>query len=217
MSDPDEDDMARLKRAVRYLKDAPRFVNRYHYQGKPEGIGAWADTDFAGCERTRKSTSGGIVVHGAHVIKTWSVNQAVIALSSGEAEYYGLVKAASVAIGMKSLGEDLGMVLTGKITIRSDASAAIGIANRVGIGKVRHIEVNQLWLQDKVYGGEVEIVKVKSEDNLVDALTKPMDTASIQKYIDGVGAEVSQTRHTLTPKLEYGKEEGEMEVWDEDY
>ena len=82
MSDPDEDDMGRLKRVVRYLKDAPRFVNRCNYQEKPEGVGAWADTDFAGCERTRKSTSGGMIMHGTHAIKTWSVNQAVIALSS---------------------------------------------------------------------------------------------------------------------------------------
>ena len=32
MSDPDEDDMSRLKRAVRYLKGTPRFVNSYRYQ-----------------------------------------------------------------------------------------------------------------------------------------------------------------------------------------
>ena len=68
----------------------------------------------------------------------------------------------------------------------------------------------RLWLQDKVYGGEIEIVKVKSEDNLADALTKPMDAVGIQKHIEGIGAEVSQTRPSLTPKLEY------VEVWDED-
>ncbi len=89
-------------------------------------------------------------MHGRHMIKSWSTNQSVIALSSGEAEYYGLVKAASVALGAKAISEDLGVRFTGKISIKGDASAAIGIANRVGIGKVRHIEVNQLWLQEKV-------------------------------------------------------------------
>ncbi len=107
------------------------------------------------------------------------------------------------------------MVFTGKITIRSDASAAIGIANRVCIGKVRRVEVNQMWLQEKVYVGEIEIVKVRSEDNLADALTKPMDAVSIQRHIEGIGAGVSKTRHPLTPKLEYRKEEEELEVWDE--
>ena len=110
------------------------------------GLTVWTDTDFAGCSKTRNSTSGGLVMHGTHVIKSWSTNQVVIALSSGEAEYYGLVKGASVALGIKALSEDLGRCYEGSIEIRSDASAAIGIANRIGVGKVRHIEVNQLWL-----------------------------------------------------------------------
>ena len=140
-------------------------------------------------------------MHGEHVIKSWSTNQAVIALSSGEVEYYGLVKAASVALGVKSISEDLGMRFPGKICIRADASAAIGIANRVGIGKVRHIEVNQLWLQEKVYEGKMEIVKVRSEENMADALTKALDSKGIRSHVEGIGAEVRMGRHPLAPKL----------------
>ena len=91
MANPSVGAMRKLKRAARYLKGAPRYILKYAYQSKPEGLGAWADTDFAGCQITRKSTSGGIIMHGEHVIKSWSTNQAVIALSSGEAEYYGPV------------------------------------------------------------------------------------------------------------------------------
>ena len=143
-------------------------------------------------------------MHGSHVIKSWSTNQAVIALSSGEAEYYGLVKAASVALGIMSIAQDLGQVFSGKKCIRSDASAAIGIANRVGIGKVRYIEVNQLWLQEKVYRGEMEIVKVKSEENLADALTKALDSKGIKSHVEGMGAEIRKNRHQLAPKLSAG-------------
>ena len=84
---------------------------------------------------------------GNHALKSWSTNQAVIALSSGEA--------ASVSIGVQSLANELGIHLQGPIEINSDASAAIGISNRVGSGKVRHIEVTQLWLQRKVSSKEV--------------------------------------------------------------
>ena len=140
-------------------------------------------------------------MHGEHVIKSWSTNQAVIALSSGEAEYYGLVKAASVALGVKSIGEDLGMRFPGKICIRADASAAIGIANRVGIGKVRRIEVNQLWLQDKVAKKEIVIEKVPTESNLAEALTKPVKAEVIRKHIEGIGAEARTDRHRLAPKV----------------
>ena len=80
-----------------------------------------------------------------HAVKVWSSNQAVIVQSSGEAEYYGLVRGASVAIGMRKMMKDLGV--TCGIVAKTNASAAKSIASRLGVGKVRHIEVNQLWLQ----------------------------------------------------------------------
>ena len=141
-------------------------------------------------------------MHGSHVIKSWSTNQSVIALSSGEAEYYALVKAASVSIGVKTIMRDMGIELTEPIVIKSDASAAIGIANRIGIGKVRHIEVNQLWLQEKVSKKEISIIKVGTEENLADALTKAVDAKIISKHVAGVGACVRIDRHRLAPKID---------------
>ena len=86
---------------------------------------------------------------GKHLIKSWASNQAVVALSSGEAEYYAIVKASSQAIGIKNMMEDLGEKVEASITVKTDASAAIGMVSRIVVGKVRHIEVNQLWLQEK--------------------------------------------------------------------
>ena len=68
---------------------------------------------------------------------------------------------------------DLGVEV--KIRLRTDASAAKGIASRRGLGKIRHLEVHQLWLQEKVNNREIEVMKVKGEGNLADALTKPLD------------------------------------------
>ena len=89
---------------------------------------------------------------GAHCIKTWSVNQGYIALSSGEVEYYGAVRGASQALGLKAMLSDLGVHVGVELMV--DASAAIGIAMRRGLGKVRHIELNELWLQEQ--GGRQE-------------------------------------------------------------
>ena len=83
-------------------------------------------------------------------MQSWSTNQAAIALSSGESEYYALVRAGSQSIRAKALAQDMGIVISGPSVLNSDASAAIGIGNRIGSGKVRHNEVTQLWLQDKV-------------------------------------------------------------------
>ena len=76
----------------------------------------------------------------------------MVALSSGEAEYYSIVKGASKATGLEDLNKDLGYVASGKPMLYSDASAATGIVNRLGT-KVRHIEVCQLWVQEMVASG----------------------------------------------------------------
>jgi len=141
---------------------------------------------------------------GTHILKGWSNTQAVVALSSGEAEYYGMVKGASQGIGLRSVMEDLGVNL--QVRVRTDASAAKGIASRRGLGKVRHIEVNQLWLQDKVSTGEVVVMKVKGEGNLADGLTKPLEGPAMRKHFGLTGEVVESGRHKLTPKFEAAQE-----------
>ena len=48
---------------------------------------------------------------GKHVIKTWSTTQAVVSLSKGEAEYYGIVKAASNSLRLQAIAEGMGIKL----------------------------------------------------------------------------------------------------------
>ena len=95
---------------------------------------------------------------------------------------------------------DLG-VPEGRIVLKTDASAALGIAHRLGIGKIRHIEVNQIWLQEKVYAGEIIVEKVKTDKNLADALTKPLTNEDILKHIHGMGYEMRRDRHRLAPAV----------------
>lgn len=108
MATPTEGDWTALKRLGRYLVAQRRSVTRYPYQGMTKRLDVWVDTDYAGCRRTRKSTSGGQALLGSRPIKGWSVTQAVIALSSGEAAYYGIVKGSTVGLGLSSVLRDLG-------------------------------------------------------------------------------------------------------------
>ena len=130
-----------FKRLCRYLVGLPRMVFRYQWQSA-ETIDVYTDTDFAGCPRTRKSTSGGCVLIGKHTIKSWSSTQASIALSSGEAEFYGLVLTASEALGLVAMSEDFGDKIDA--FLYADASAAIGVANREGLGRIRHLDTKSL-------------------------------------------------------------------------
>ena len=70
---------------------------------RAEGVDVYNDTDWFGRPRTRHSTSGGCVVIGQHCIRSWSSTQPSVTLSSGEAEFYGLVKAAGAGLGHQSL------------------------------------------------------------------------------------------------------------------
>ena len=143
---------------------------------------------------------------GEHMVKSWSSTQNLVSLSSGEAEYYGLVKAGSMALGIRGLLADLGHKVT--LELKSDASAAIGIARRRGVGKVRHIEVNQLWIQDRVFRGDLKLTKVPGQSNLADGLTKYISSDQIKSHMFGSSQHVSEGRHENAPKVN-------MDDWEE--
>ena len=82
-SDPRSGDWKALKRLGRYLTHRTRSVIAFPYQKSYDKIVVSVDTDYAGCKRTRRSTSGGVAQLGEHLIKTWSITQAVIALLWG--------------------------------------------------------------------------------------------------------------------------------------
>jgi hypothetical protein len=217
-ANPSVQGMAKLKRLGRYLTRASRWITSFNYQRNAGVLTAWVDTDFAGCKKTRRSTSGGIVTLGGHVIKTWSATQAVVALSSGEAEYYGIVKGGSQGLGARSLLADLNHTV--KIKIKTDAAAAKGIATRRGLGKVRHIDTRELWLQEKVGNGDLDVEKIKGTDNWADALTKYLDQGKLQEHVRLVGGETRGDRHDIAPEVDPGavdqeeKEEPQEKVKD---
>ena len=147
MSKPTDVAMMAIKRLGRYLKDHPRLVFRFERQ-EAESIEVYSDTDWAGCTRTRKSTSGGCLIVGTHVIKTWSSTQVSLALSSGEAEYYGVVRGAGIGLGQQALFKDAGLELP--LRVWTDSLAAMGTSSRQGLGKLRHLECHSLWIQQRL-------------------------------------------------------------------
>ena len=133
-------------RIGKYLKGRPRYVIMFKPQKDVFATNAFGDSDFAGEIDTRKSTSGGLVCMGDHVIKAWSSTQTVIALSTWEAELYTLNTASAQALGLQSLLQD--MVIELEVGIHTDATTGRAIVTRRGLGKVRHIAVSEVWMQE---------------------------------------------------------------------
>eukprot|EP00969_Alexandrium_andersonii_P299728 13250870-Alexandrium_andersonii.AAC.1 len=109
MSNRTAEDWAALARLTRYLLHRPRAVYYFPWQKGDQFMTVYADTDFAGCLSTRRSTSGGAAMWGTHAIKHWPTTQKTIARSSGEAELAGIVKRAAEGMGLVSVARDLGI------------------------------------------------------------------------------------------------------------
>ena len=169
MAKPTQQAWNALKRLCRYLVGLPRLVFRYDYQ-HAESVEVYTDTDWAGCPRTRKSTNGGCIFLGSHTIKTWSSTQSSVSLSSGEAEFNGVVKGAGAGLGYQSLLRDLGQEVP--VRVWTDSSASIGICSRQGLGKLRHLDTHTLWIQQAVRTGRIDLRKVLGEANPADLFTK---------------------------------------------
>ena len=106
-------------------------------------------SDWAGERPEMKSTSGGWLMCGTSLLRSWSSTQNTIALSAAEAELCATSKRARHALHLKSMGEDFGVVV--EPLIRRNASAALGIACRRGLaGKTRHVQVQYMWANEHV-------------------------------------------------------------------
>ena len=128
LGSPTEEDLIRLKRAARYLITCPRMVMEFPWAPLSAILTIYTDADHAGCLRTRKSTSGGVVLWGRSVMKAWSRTQTLIALSSGESELAAVTKAAAEGLGLRSVLGDFRHIVS--IEIHSHATAALGICKR---------------------------------------------------------------------------------------
>ncbi len=158
-----------MKRLCRYLAGAPRLVYVFEQQ-TVDSTDVYTDTDWSGCPLTRKSTSGGCVMMGKHAVKHWSSTQTSISLSSGEAEFAGVIRGAGQGLGYQALLKDVGAELP--LRVWTDSSAALGICSRQGLGKLRHLDTHTLWIQQAVRTKRVDLRKVDGEANPADLLTK---------------------------------------------
>ena len=129
---------------------------------------------------------------GRHLLTHWSRTQSCVALSSGEAELNAMLKAASEGLCLKYLLQEIGEEK--ELHLRGDSSASHGTLNRLGSGRVKHLQTRQLWLQERVYMGEITIEKIGRKINWADSLTHPWTVAE-RDHFEAMG--VSSVRREV--------------------
>ncbi|CAK0866686.1 unnamed protein product [Prorocentrum cordatum] len=183
---------ARVQRLGRYYEGQPVLVWCYPLQGTPEGIRVDGDADWAPTsELQRRSTSGGAVRYGDHTWDCYSVTQSTIALSSGESEMYATGSATARGLQCKTY-----LIETQRpcnLKIYSDSTAGRGMCSRVGVGKVRHLELRYLWIQERLRLKAFELHKEDTSKMTADMLTKYSEWPTIEK-------------HCTTLNLRFGKQ-----------
>ena len=112
----------------------------------------------------------------------------------------GVTKSAAAAIGFQSLVTDLGALWTP--TVWTDSSASIGMCSRQGIGKVRHMDTQVMWIQQRVRNGDLGLRKVGGEWNPADILTKAdIPRERMEKLLNSMSCSFEEGRASSAPLL----------------
>ena len=113
---------------------------------------------------------------------------------------YGVVKGACEGLGVNTLLRDLGES-DPKVRMHVDATAAKGVIERKGIGKLRHIELDILWLQEQEARKLLPLNKVLGTDNIADLMTKNLTAAVIDRYVGMMGMRFAEGRSKIAQEL----------------
>ena len=174
-----------VKRVLRYLKGHPRSIYMYPWIEETGILEVFSDSDWGGEKDKRRSTSGGVILYGGHLIGHWSKLQNSPAPSSGEAELNASSKAISEALSIRHFLEQMGISV--RIKLYLDASAAKGTLLRRGAGKIKHLEIRQLWCQHAIERYDIEVLKIVRKLNLADSLTHVIGKRELSLFLEATG------------------------------
>ena len=149
-------------------------------------ITATTDSDWATDVVTRKSTSCGVLAIEGAIQGVYSRGQDVLAMSSGEAEFYGVGSVVNEAIGLVGIYGEMGFPMS--IVLQLDSTAAIGMIQKRGTGRARHIDLRHLHLQSKLRDGTISALeKVATATNVADIGTKYFSADRLEELMSQLG------------------------------
>ena len=108
-----------------------------------------------------------------------------------------MVEAALRAKGLGTLATEVGWgQLSSVVRVSIDSSAAKSFVSRRGLGRMRHLEVKDLWLQQEVIRGEVVVQKVRGTETPADLMTKILSREDICSRLGGLCLRVGDKENT---------------------
>ncbi|GJR64807.1 integrase, catalytic region, zinc finger, CCHC-type containing protein [Tanacetum coccineum] len=146
-----------------------------------------SNADHAGCQDTRRGTSGSAHFLGGKLVVWSSKKQKCTAISSTEAEYIALSGCCTQILWMRSQLTDYGFQFN-KIPLYCDNKSAIALCcNNVQHSRAKHIDVRYHFIKEQVENGIVELYFVRTEYQLADIFTKPLPRERFNFLIEKLG------------------------------
>jgi hypothetical protein len=182
MADPGEEHWKAVNHVLRYLAGTPDYGIVFGGQQAVSEFRIFSDSDW-GMGDDRKSISGFVVDLNGPI--SWSSKQqAVVALSSCEAEYLASTHAAKQTLWTRNLLEELGFPQLSPSILFCDNQGTIACAHDpTQHSKMKHINIREHFIRCCVNDRIIDIHHIPGIDNIADLLTKPLDKVIHSKWV----------------------------------
>ncbi|GJR93329.1 ribonuclease H-like domain, reverse transcriptase, RNA-dependent DNA polymerase [Tanacetum coccineum] len=175
-----------VKRIFRYLKHQPK-LGLWYPKDSPFHLEAFSDSDYAGDNHDRRSTSGGCQYLGRRLVSWQCKKQTIVAISSTEAEYVAAASCCAQVLWMQNQLLDYGFnFMNTEIHIDNESTICI-VRNPVFHSKTKHIQIRHHFIRDCYEQRLINVVKVHTDDNVADLLTKGFDLARFNFLVVTIG------------------------------
>ena len=139
-SSPTKGHMRRLKRVLRCIQGTrDMHLELVRPQEQLTEMVGWCNGSWADLDEERRWTTGGLLMLGGACVADWSRTQQPTAMSSGKSEFYSATVCARELLWACEFLKELGHTMTARL--KEDASACIGMATRLGPGRLKHVEI----------------------------------------------------------------------------
>ncbi|GMI99343.1 cysteine-rich RLK (RECEPTOR-like protein kinase) 8 [Hibiscus trionum] len=187
MEQPCEGHLIAAKRILRYIKGTLSYGLMYE-QAKTFSLSGFVDADWAGDVNDRRSTTGFCFTTGSAAISWCSKKQTTVALSSCEAEYVAATMATQECLWLRRLIQEIVTIFKHPIPIYCDNESAIKLAgNPVFHARSKHIETHYHFVREKVLSQDIELQKIRTDEQVADIFTKALAKAKFEGFRGNLG------------------------------
>lgn len=187
MESPSEQHLAAAKRILRYVQGTVGFGIQYRHGGDEKLIG-YVDSDYAGDEDDRRSTSGYTFLFGDGAVSWSSKKQPIVTLSTTKVEYVAAASGACQAVWLRNVLMDIGCDQEKGTVILCDNSSTIKLAkNHVLHGRSKHIHVRYHFIRELVNEEVISLEYCTTQEQVSDIMTKPVKLDVFERLREKMG------------------------------